>query len=120
MEKTAVIGALAALAHESRLDVFRLLVQAGQDGMAPGRIADRLGIPSPTLSFHLNQLRHAGLVSMRRDGRSLIYTADYAGMNAVMGFLTENCCGGDSAGCGVPACDPLAGTHVLPTGDTSR
>lgn len=120
MEKTIVIAALAALAHESRLDVFRLLVQAGQDGMAPGRIADLLGISPPTLSFHLNQLRHAGLVGARRDGRSLIYTADYAGMNALMGFLTENCCAGDPSACGLPMCDPAASTIVPAKGETRQ
>ena len=106
MEKTAAVTALAALAQESRLDIFRLLVQVGAEGLPVGRIGERLGgMPSATLSFHLNQLRHAGLVTFRRDGRSLIYAAEYAAMNELMAYLTENCCGGDAAGCGVGACD---------------
>ncbi len=96
METSSAVLALGALAQENRLDVFRLLVQAGPDGMAAGDIAERLGIAPPTLSFHLAQLRQAGLLHMRRDGRSLIYSANYDGMNALMGFLTENCCGGQS------------------------
>ncbi len=105
MEKSEAIAALAALAQESRLDVFRLLVQAGPEGMPAGRIGERLGLPSATLSFHLNQLRQAGLVSFRREGRSLIYTAAYGAMNGLMAYLTENCCRGEPAGCGVGACD---------------
>jgi DNA-binding transcriptional ArsR family regulator len=95
MESTEVVPALAALAQENRLDVFRLLVQAGPEGVAAGHIADRLSIAPPTLSFHLAQLKHAGLVKVRRDGRSLIYAADYARMNGLIDFLTENCCGGN-------------------------
>ena len=95
MKSTEVVPALAALAQENRLDVFRLLVQAGPEGMAAGHIADKLGIVAATLSFHLAQLRHAGLVTVRRDGRSLIYAADYARMNGLIEFLTDNCCGGD-------------------------
>jgi ArsR family transcriptional regulator, arsenate/arsenite/antimonite-responsive transcriptional repressor len=102
MEKPDAVAALAALAQESRLDVFRLLVEAGADGLTPGRIAERLGLPAATLSFHLTQLRQAGLVRFTRDGRSLIYAADYAAMAALMGFLTANCCGGDP--CAVPLC----------------
>jgi DNA-binding transcriptional ArsR family regulator len=101
MEKSSAVAALGALAQESRLDVFRLLVQAGPDGVPAGEIGERLGIAPATLSFHLAQLRHAGLIGMRRDGRSLIYSADYDGMNALMAFLTENCCLG-SAPCAVP------------------
>ena len=109
MKKSKVVEALGALAQESRLDVFRLLVQAGADGIPAGRIGERLGLPSPTLSFHLNQLRHAGLIVPRRDGRSIIYAADFEAMNGLMGFLTENCCQGDAAAC-VPICDPRAAT----------
>lgn len=94
MEKTETIAALAALAQESRLEIFRLLVLAGSEGRAAGHVAERLGLPSATLSFHLNQLRQAGLVSFRREGRSLIYSADFAAMNGLMGYLTENCCAG--------------------------
>lgn len=95
MERTQVLAALAALAQDSRLDVFRLLVEAGPEGLPAGRIAERLALPSATLSFHLNQLRQAGLVTFRREGRSLIYAAAYAAMNGVIDYLTENCCRGD-------------------------
>ncbi len=105
MEKLAAISALSALAQESRLDVFRLLVQAGAGGMPAGQIGERLGLPSATLSFHLNQLKQAGLLTFRREGRSLIYMAEYAAMNALLGYLTENCCQGDAAGCGIGICD---------------
>src|SRR3546814_11787052 len=81
MERSRTVAALAALAQDSRLDIFRLLVQAGSEGRAVGCIGERLGLPSATLSFHLNRLRQAGLVSFRRDGRSLIYTADFAALN---------------------------------------
>ncbi len=102
MEKVEALAALAALAQESRLDVFRLLVQAGPEGVPAGRIGERLGLPSATLSFHLNQFRQAGLVSFRREGRSLIYTAAYDAMNGLVAYLTENCCrGGPAPGCGV-------------------
>jgi ArsR family transcriptional regulator len=105
MEKSDAIAALAALAQDSRLDVFRLLVQAGPDGMAAGQIGERLGLPSATLSFHLNQLKQAGLVTFRRESRSLIYMAEYDAMNALLSYLTENCCQGDAAGYGVGICD---------------
>jgi DNA-binding transcriptional ArsR family regulator len=105
MEKTEVIAALAALAQDTRLDVFRLLVQAGPEGLAAGQIGERLNLASATLSFHLNQLRHAGLVSFRRDGRSLIYAAQYAAMNGLLDYLTENCCQGDTSACATGVCD---------------
>ena len=97
-----VVRALGALAQEHRLALFRLLVQAGPDGLAAGAIAEALGVPASSLSFHLAQLTNAGLIAQRRDGRSLIYTADYGAMNALVGFLMENCCGGGAA-C-APAC----------------
>jgi DNA-binding transcriptional ArsR family regulator len=112
MEKLDAITALAALAQGTRLDVFRMLVQAGTEGMPAGRIGERLDLPSATLSFHLNQLRHAGLVTFRREGRSLIYVAEYAAMNALLAYLTENCCQGDATGCGIGACD---GTILVTT-----
>ena len=108
MKQTAAIAALSALAQENRLDVFRLLVTAGPSGMPAGAIADRLGIPAPTLSFHLAQLKHAGLVTCRRESRSLIYAANYPAMNGLVGYLTENCCGGQPEACGLPACVPDA------------
>ena len=94
IETPAALAALSALAHEHRLAVFRLLVQAGPDGMAAGSIAEALGLPASSMSFHLAHLHRAGLVDQRRESRSLIYTAAYGQMNALMGFLTENCCGG--------------------------
>jgi DNA-binding transcriptional ArsR family regulator len=96
MDSTAALAALGALAQESRLAVFRELVEAGPEGLAAGEIGERLGLPGPTLSFHLAQLKVAGLVAARRDGRSLIYAADYETMNALVGFLQQNCCGGAS------------------------
>ena len=94
MKKSGVITALAALAQETRIDIFRLLVQKGPAGLPAGAIGKRLKQPSPTLSFHLNQLRFAGLVTSRRVSRSIIYAANFAAMNDVIGYLTENCCGG--------------------------
>jgi ArsR family transcriptional regulator, arsenate/arsenite/antimonite-responsive transcriptional repressor len=97
MESTSVIEALGALAQEHRLAVFRQLVQAGDNGMPAGAIALALGIPNSSLSFHLSQLRNAGLIEQERQHRSLIYRANYPAMNALLGYLTENCCAG--AGC---------------------
>ena len=109
MESKDAVPALAALAQEHRLAVFRLLVQAGLEGLPPGQIAERLKLVPPTLSFHLAQLKHAGLVQVRRDGRSLIYTVNYEAMNGLMAFLTDNCCG---AACVVPVCEPQSATIV--------
>lgn len=95
MDSPAIVRALGALAQEHRLAVFRLLVQAGPDGMAAGALADRLGVAPSSMSFHLAQLANAGLVVQRRAGRSIIYAADYAAMNGLMAYLTENCCGGE-------------------------
>ncbi len=92
-----VIAALAALAQEHRLAAFRLLVEAGPDGVSAGDLADRLAVPRSSLSFHLNQMMQAGLIVQRRESRSLIYSADFAAMAALVGFLTENCCRG--SGC---------------------
>jgi DNA-binding transcriptional ArsR family regulator len=96
MDKLDAVAALGALAQESRLEVYRLLVQAGPEGMAAGEVASRLGIAPNTLSFHFDRLRHAGLVSVARHGRSLIYAARYETMRNLLGYLTENCCGGGS------------------------
>lgn len=106
MEKTDVVTALAALAQDNRLDVYRLLVQAGPDGMAAGEVAERLGIAPNTLTFHFDRLRHAGLVSVRREGRSMIYMARYERMNGLIAFLTENCCQGVPSDCAAPSCTP--------------
>ena len=94
MEKTTAVTALAALAQDNRLDVFRLLVQAGPDGMTAGSIAEALDLAPNTLTFHFDRLRMAGLATVRRDGRSMIYAAQFETMDALLGFLTENCCGG--------------------------
>jgi ArsR family transcriptional regulator len=102
MEKTDVVAALAALAQDNRLDVFRLLVQAGPEGMPAGAVATALDLAPNTLTFHFDRLRTSGLVTVRRDGRSMIYTAQFDTMNSLLGFLTDNCCGG--TGC-APAAD---------------
>ena len=94
MEKQVAVSALAALAQETRLDVFRLLVQAGPEGLAAGEVGDELGIPSATLSFHLKELKGAGLIRCERAGRSRIYRPDFAAVNELIAFLTENCCRG--------------------------
>lgn len=94
MNTNHALAALAALSQEHRLAAFRLLVEAGPEGLPAGRIAEILGVPNSSLSFHLTQLAEAGLVEQRREGRSLIYSADFAAMQALVGFLTENCCGG--------------------------
>lgn len=107
MKSNEAVTALSALAQESRLAVFRLLVRTGAQGMAAGQIGERLNLPAPTLSFHLAQLSQAGLVRARREGRSLIYAADYANMNTLMKFLTENCCAGAAAACAPSSCAPL-------------
>jgi ArsR family transcriptional regulator len=99
MEKSSAIAALGALAQETRLDIFRMLVQSGPEGMAAGELGQRLGQPSPTMSFHLTQLRFAGLVNSRREGRSIIYSANFTAMRALIGYLTENCCGGRPKTC---------------------
>lgn len=94
METTQALAALAALAQESRLAVFRLLVKLGPAGMAATRIADELGIPTSSLSFHLKELTHAGLIVPRQESRFIIYAANFDAMNSLLGFLTENCCAG--------------------------
>lgn len=105
MEKTAVLAALAALAQETRLDIFRLLVQAGPAGLAAGQVGARLGLASATLAFHLKELKIAGLVTCTRQGRSLIYAAAYSAMDALLAYLTENCCGAPEPA-GLPLCCP--------------
>jgi len=106
MEKPDAVAALAALAQDNRLDVFRLLVQAGPEGMPAGRIADALDLAPNTLTFHFDRLRAAGLVTVRRDGRSMIYAAQFETMNALLGFLTENCCQGAVEACAPAVCRP--------------
>lgn len=96
MEIQQAVTALAALAHPMRLQIFRALVVAGPDGLNPGLLAEQLQLPAATLSFHLKELSHAGLADAERDGRFLRYRAQYAQMDALMGFLTENCCAGST------------------------
>jgi DNA-binding transcriptional ArsR family regulator len=103
VDTKAAVRSLAALAQDSRLDVFRLLVQAGPGGLTAGEIADQLGIPASTLSFHVKALSQAGLVEARQSGRFIHYSADFAAMNGLIAFLGENCCGGNS-------CRPTAST----------
>jgi DNA-binding transcriptional ArsR family regulator len=103
------VTALAALAQESRLATFRLLVQAGPSGLAASRIAEALGIPPSSLSFHLKELSNANLIVPRQEGRFVIYVAQFDTMNALLGFLTENCCGGNPCSpVGGAACEPDA------------
>lgn len=109
MEKNAALAALGALAQESRLEIYRLLVQAGPDGMPAGHIGEQLGLPSATLAFHLKELKSSGLVTCTRNGRSLIYAAEYPTMNALLGYLTENCCQGNPAVCELPGGLPQGG-----------
>ena len=97
MEQGEAVEALGALAQPSRLELFRLLVRRGPEGLAAGDLAQRLAIPATTLSFHLSQLTRAGLLTARRAGRSIVYAADYDGMRALMAYLTEHCC--EDGGC---------------------
>ncbi len=107
MKNARAVEALAALAHDTRLALFRMLVERGPEGLSAGIIAERLGIPPSSLTFHVQHLHRAGLISQRRLGRQLIYAADFDAMNGLMGFLTENCCGQGAAAC-APACRPQA------------
>ena len=113
MKTSKAITALGALAQETRLAIFRLLVQRGPAGLAAGVIAEKLDIPASSLSFHLAQLSHAGLIVQRRESRWLIYSVDFAAMNGLMGYLMENCCGGDASAC-APVCKP-APSAIQPT-----
>jgi len=107
MEKTDVVAALAALAQDNRLEVFRLLVEAGPEGMPAGEVAHALKLAPNTLTFHFDRLRGAGLVTVRRDGRSMIYAARFETMNALLAYLTENCCKGARDACPPAACKPV-------------
>src|SRR5215831_18049508 len=115
MEKSSAVAALAALAQDNRLDVFRLLVEAGPDGMPAGEVADALGLAPNTLTFHFDRLRAAGLVTVRRAGRSMIYAARFETMNALLSYLTDNCCGGLAERCEpVPSCKPARKRSKVP------
>jgi DNA-binding transcriptional ArsR family regulator len=107
MKSTDVILGLAALAQESRLAIFRMLVKRGPEGYTPTQLGEKLKVTSPTLSFHLRELQRSGLVDVRRDGRFLYYRPNFAHMNRLIGFLTDNCCVLADKGCG-PECAPAA------------
>jgi len=107
MKSELAVTALGALAQESRLAVFRLLVKRGPAGYTPTELADRLGLAAPTLSFHLKGLQQAGLLDVRREGRFLYYTANFTQMNALVGYLTEHCCSLADAACDPASCVPL-------------
>ena len=115
MHQKQAIAALGALAQETRLELFRLLVTCGPAGLPTGVIAERLGVQPSSLSFHLAQLTHAGLITQRRMSRQLIYSAEYGAMNELLGYLTENCCG-RGEGC-ASACDPA---DALTTGESDE
>jgi ArsR family transcriptional regulator len=121
METSNAVTALAALAQDSRLDIFRLLVQAGPDGMAAGHVAEKLGLAPNTLTFHFDRLRVAGLVTVRRDGRSMIYAARFETMNGLVSFLTGNCCQGALLSC-APAvvCKPKGVRNEAPSRSRRR
>jgi len=117
MDQKRAISALGALAQETRLALFRLLVMAGPTGLRAGVIAERLGVQPSSLSFHLAQLVHAGLITQRRLSRQLIYSAEYGAMNALLAYLTENCCGRDTVS--APVCDPATGCGTDATTNTT-
>lgn len=108
METKTVIAALAALAQDSRLAIFRFLVQVGPEGSAASKIGEALDIAPSSLSFHMKELSHAGLVTSHQEGRFVIYAANYTVMNDVLGFLTENCCGGNVCSPVTACCEPTA------------
>ena len=115
MKGPQAVEALGALAHEHRLAAYRLLVERGPGGLPAGAIAERLGLPPSSLTFHLQHLHRAGLVAQQRTGRQIIYAADFGAMNELIGYLTENCCGGDNA-----ACAPAVATDCKPKSRSSR
>jgi ArsR family transcriptional regulator, arsenate/arsenite/antimonite-responsive transcriptional repressor len=120
MKSREVIKALGALGQESRLAIVRLLVRSGPDGLSAGAIAKRLNISAPTLSFHLAHLHRAGLVGSRREGRSIIYTASFAGMNVLLTYLTEDCCQGRTEIDVTVASEPHTASAVLESGEGSH
>src|SRR5271170_3918317 len=115
MKTPQVIDALGALAHEHRLAVFRLLVERGPEGLPAGRIAERVGLVPSSLTFHLQNLQHAGLITQRRESRQLFYSADFTAMNALVGYLTENCCAESGAQCSVSCAPALPAKPVKRT-----
>ena len=123
MKNKDVIKALAALAQESRLNIFRLLVEQGPEGLAAGLISEKLDLPNATLSFHLKELSNAGLLDSYQDGRFVIYSANFKTMNGLLGYLTEKCCSKSGASCdvqGIEACNPNAVPAQLATKRRAR
>ena len=120
MEKPEALVALTALAQETRLDIYRLLVQVGPEGIPAGQIGERLGLPSATLAFHLKELKYAKLAKCTRNGRSLIYAAEYPVMKALLHFLTENCCDRIATGCPTNCVPNEAETQRRRTGNTDH
>ncbi|WP_374378934.1 ArsR/SmtB family transcription factor [Dongia sp.] len=119
-EAQKIVGGLGALAHEHRLAAYRLLVERGPEGLPAGALAERMAMPPSSLTFHLQQLLQAGLVTQRRLGRQIIYAADFSAMNQLVAYLTENCCGGQVC---APVCDPAqicdpASKDTSATGET--
>ena len=113
-ESTTVVAALAALAQHTRLALFRLLVEAGPAGLAAGAIAERLGVAAPTLSFHLKELTHARLIRSVQQGRYVVYSADFDAMNALVAYLTENCCRMSCDPACAPSCAPEPSARATP------
>jgi ArsR family transcriptional regulator len=111
MKSNDAVRSLAALAQESRLAIFRMLVKRGPEGYTPTQLGEKLKVASPTLSFHLKELQRAGLLEVRREGRFLYYRPNFVHMNLLIGFLTENCCVLADQGCG-PECAPPAAVHA--------
>ncbi len=113
MKKPDAVAALAALAQDNRLDIFRLLVEAGPNGLSAGTVSEELDLAPNTLTFHFDRLRDAGLVTVRREGRSMIYAAQFSTMNALLAYLTENCCRGSQEACAPRAvCKPARGKRA--------
>jgi len=113
MKAKAAVDALAALAHEYRLGVYRLLVEAGPEGLSAGTIASKLKLPPSSMTFHLQNLHRAGLITQERNSRQLIYAADFTAMNALVGYLTENCCAQSGMACGT-SCEPASDVKKTP------
>lgn len=106
MKTNDAVRSLAALAQDTRLSVFRLLVQVGEEGLAAGALADRLGVANATLSFHLKEMSNAGLIRARQESRHIYYSANYPAMNELLEYLTENCCQGIPCSVKTPCCEP--------------